>query len=63
MEVTENYIVITIPVGVTQEQVRRITDVANQALRTVGPGAFETASAQVETIHPKERVQVGDIEF
>ena len=63
LEATENYIVITIPVGVTQEQVRHIADVANQALRTVGQGAFDTASAQLETIHPKDRVQVGDIEF
>lgn len=63
MEATENYIVITIPVGVTQEQVRRITDVADQALRTVGSGAFDAASAWVETIHPRDRVQVGDIEF
>src|ERR1019366_835832 len=61
METMGNYIVITIPIGVTQEQVLRITDVANQALRTVGQGAFDTASAQVETIHPKDRVEVGDI--
>ena len=63
METIGNYIVITIPVGVTQEQAHRITDIANQALRAVGPGVFDSASAQLETIHPKDQVQVGDIDF
>jgi hypothetical protein len=63
METMGNYIVITIPVGVTQEQAHRITDIANQALRAVGPGVFDSASAQLETIHPKDQVQVGDIDF
>lgn len=63
MEVMENFIVITIPAGVTREQVRQIIDIANKALLTVGPGWFDSASAQVETIHPKDRVEVGDIEF
>jgi hypothetical protein len=63
METMGNYIVITIPIGVTQEQAHRITDIANQVLRAVGPGVFDTASAQVETIHPKDRVEVGDIPF
>jgi hypothetical protein len=63
MEVMDNYIVITIPVGVTRDQVRRITDIANQALRSVEPGVFDGASAKVETVHPKDQVEVGDIEF
>jgi hypothetical protein len=63
MEVSENYIVITIPVGVTHEQVRRITNIANETLRGVGPGIFESASAKIETIHPKNQVQGSDIPF
>jgi hypothetical protein len=64
MEVKDHYIVITIPAAVTKEQVRQIIEIANRALRAVGPGEFgDTASAQVETIHPKDQVEVGDIEF
>jgi len=63
MEVMQNYIVITIPVGSTHEQVRRITSIANEALRGVGPGVFDSPVAQVETIHPKDQIQVGDIPF
>src|ERR1019366_2205838 len=63
METMGNYIVISIPVGVTQEQAHRITDIANQALRAVGPGVFDSGSAQLETIHPKDQVQVADIDF
>jgi hypothetical protein len=64
MEVIDNYIVITIPALVTREQVRQIIDIANKALRAVGPGEFgDTASARVEPIHPKDQVEVGDIEF
>ena len=63
MEVSENYIVITIPVGVTHEQVRRITNIANETLRGVGPGIFESASAKIETIHPKNQIQGEDIPF
>ena len=61
MEVIDNYIVITI---VTREQVRQIIDIANKALRAVGPGKFgDSASARVEPIHPKDQVEVRDIEF
>jgi hypothetical protein len=63
MEVMRNYIVITIPVGATREQVNRITDIANQALHDVGPGVFDFASAQVENIHPKDRIQLEDVPF
>jgi hypothetical protein len=64
MEVIDNYIVITIPALVTREQVRQIIDIANKALRAVGPGEFgDTASARVEPIHPKDQVEVRDIEF
>ncbi len=64
LEVTDNYIVITIPVGVTQGQVHRIIDVANEALRGVGPGVFDSATVRVQTIHPKDQVQEGvDIPF
>lgn len=65
MEVMDHYIVITIPAAVTKEQVRQIIDIANKALRAVGPGEFgDTATAQVEAIHPKDRIEVGgDIEF
>jgi hypothetical protein len=63
MEVTKEYIVITIPAGVTQEQVYRITNVANEALRSVGPRTFVEARARVESIHPKDDVEVGELEF
>lgn len=63
MEMTQNYIVITIPIGSTQEQIRRITSIANEAFRAVGPGVFDSAFAQVETIHPKDQIQLGDIPF
>lgn len=64
MEVMDYYIVITIPAAVTREQVRQIIDIANEALRAVGPGEFgNTASAHIETVHPKDRVEVEDIEF
>ena len=63
IEVTQNYIVITIPVGSTYEQIRRITSIANEALRGVGPGVFDSPSARVEAIHPKDQVQEGDIDF
>jgi hypothetical protein len=63
MEVIQNYIVITIPVGSTHEQIRRITSIANEALRGVGPGVFDSPVAQVETIHPKDQYRGMDIEF
>jgi hypothetical protein len=63
MEVMQNYIVITIPVGSTHEQISKITSIANEALRGVGPGVFDSPIAQVETIHPKDQIQVGDIPF
>ena len=65
MEVTENYIVITIPRGATPEQVHRITGVAKEAVRGIevqqAPCLSELTSVYVETTHPKD--QAGDIEF
>jgi hypothetical protein len=65
MEVTENYIVITIPRGATPEQVHRITGVAKEAVRgietQVRPGLSELTAVHVMTSHPAD--QIGDIEF
>jgi len=64
MEVSANYIVITVPAGITDEQARRITNIANETLRGVGSGIFEeAASAKIATIHPKNQFQGEDIEF
>ena len=65
MEVTENYIVITIPQGATPEQVHRITGVAKEAVRgletQLGRGISELTAVHVMTSHPAD--QIGDIEF
>ena len=65
MEVTENYIVITIPQGATPEQVHRITGVAKEAVRgletQLGGGISELTAVHVMTSHPAD--QIGDIEF
>src|ERR1019366_5861641 len=63
MEVTENYIFITIPQGATPEQVHRITGVAKEAVRgletQVGNGISELTAVHVMTSHPAD--QIGDI--
>ena len=65
MEVTENYIVITIPRGATPEQVHRITGVAKEAVlgieTQVRRGLSELTAVHVMTSHPAD--QIGDIEF
>ena len=65
MEVTENYIVITIPQGATPEQVHRITGVAKEAVRgletQLGGGISELTAVHVMTSHPAD--QIGDIPF
>lgn len=61
MEVTENYIVITIPQGATPEQVHRITGVAKEAVRgletQVGNGISELANVHVTTTAPAEETE------
>jgi hypothetical protein len=65
MEATERYIVITIPAGVTQEQLRRITDVAKEALcgleTRLGKGVSELANVLVATTDPAQETE--DIPF
>ena len=61
MEVTENYIVITIPQGATPEQVHRITGVAKEAVRgldtQLGRGISELANVYVTTTAPAEETE------
>ena len=61
MEVTENYIVITIPQGATPEQVHRITGVAKEAVRgletQLGRGISELANVHVTTTAPAEETE------
>lgn len=65
MEVTENYIVITIPRGATPEQLDRITGVAKEAVRDletqVGRGITELTQVCVMTTDPA--TETGDIQF
>jgi hypothetical protein len=65
MKVKENYLIITIPQGVTPEQLRRITDVGNEALRgletKIGRGVVELATVRVSESDPSE--ETGDIPF
>ena len=65
MKVKDNYVVISIPQGVTPQQLNKITDVANEALRGleahVGKGISELANIFVTSIDPAE--ETGDIEF
>ena len=65
MKVKENYIVITIPHGATPEQLRRITEVGNEALRgletKIGPGVFELATIHVTESDQSE--ETDDIPF
>src|ERR1017187_2134431 len=61
MEVTENYIVITIPQGATPEQVHRITGVAKEAVRgletQLGGGISELTAVHVTTTAPAEETE------
>ena len=65
MKVKDNYVLITIPQGVTPEQLKRITDVASQALQgleaQVGRGMSELASVWVTESDPADETQ--DITF
>lgn len=65
MRIKDNYVVITIPQGVKPEQLRRITDVANEALRgletEIGRGMVELASARVTESDPADETE--DITF
>ncbi len=65
MKVKDNYVVITIPQGVTPEQLKRITDVASQALEgletQVGRGIFELAGVRVTESDPTD--ETGDVPF
>lgn len=65
MEVKDNYVVITIPRGVTPEQLDRVVGVAKEAVRgletQLRPGLSELANVLVTTSDPSE--ETGDIEF
>ena len=65
MEVKDNYVVITIPQGVTPEQLDRVVGVAKEAVRgletQLRPGLSELANVLVTTSDPSE--ETGDIEF
>ena len=65
MKVKDNYVLITVPRGVTPEQLNKVIDAAKETLRgletQVGRGISELANVCVTTTDPAE--ETGDIQF